>query len=159
MAERSARPVVLASRWRSRPGVVRVAAVLLGLFGLLLALVEADQADLDAAELVTALVLVSTAAALVWAGRLGYWVGLTVAALIAVLLLVLLARRPGVAGLVVTAICALPLMLLVLPAARRPQVATRRQHVPRQSSSSHRDGPGPLPAGDRSRSSSSSGGC
>jgi hypothetical protein len=43
MAERSARPAVLASRWRSRPGVVRVAAVLLGLFGLLLVLVEADQ--------------------------------------------------------------------------------------------------------------------
>jgi hypothetical protein len=122
MAERSVRPVALASRWRSRPGVVRVAAVLLGLFGLLLALVEADQVDLDAAELVTALVLVSTAAALVWAGRLGSWVGLTVAALIAV---VLLARRPGVAGLVVTAICVLPLVLLVLPAARRPQVASR----------------------------------
>jgi hypothetical protein len=125
MAERSARPVLLASRWRSRPGVVRVAAVLLGLFGLLLVLVEADQGDLDAAELVTALVLVFAAAALVWAGRLGYWVGLTVAALIAVLLLVLLARRPEVAGLVVTAICALPLVLLVLPAARRPHSATR----------------------------------
>jgi hypothetical protein len=126
MAERAARPAVLASRWRSRPGVVRVAAVLLGLFGLLLVLVEADQGDLDAAELVTALVLVSAAAALVWAGRLGYWVGLTVAALIAVLLLVPLARRPGVAGLVVTIICALPLVLLVLPAARRrPQGRTR----------------------------------
>jgi hypothetical protein len=125
MAERSARPAVLASRWRSRPGVVRGAAVLLGLFGLLLVLVEADQGDLDAAELVTALALVSAAAALVWAGRLGYWVGLTVAALIAVLLLVLLARRPGVAGLVVTTICALPLVLLVLPAARRPHAAAR----------------------------------
>ena len=90
MAERSAPPAVLARRWRSRPGVVRVAAVLLGLFGLLLVLVEADQGDLDAAELVTALVLVSAAAALVWAGRVGYWVGLTVAALVAVLLLVLL---------------------------------------------------------------------
>jgi hypothetical protein len=105
--------------------VVRVAAVLLGLFGLVLVLVEADQGDLDAAELVTALVLVAAAAALVWAGRLGYWVGLTVAALIAVLLLVLLARRPGVAGLVVTTICALPLALLVLPAARRPHAAPR----------------------------------
>jgi hypothetical protein len=125
MAERSARPAVLARRWRSRPGVVRVAAVLLGLFGLLLVLVEADQGDLDPAELATALVLVSAAAALVWAGRLGYWVGLTVAALVAVLLLVLLARRPGVAGLVVTTICALPLVLLVLPAARRPRAATR----------------------------------
>jgi hypothetical protein len=39
-----------------------------------------------------ALVLVSAAVALVWAGRLGYWVGLTVAALVAVLLLVVLAR-------------------------------------------------------------------
>jgi hypothetical protein len=125
MAGRSARPAVLTSRWRSRPGVVRVAAVLFGLFGLLLVLVEADQGDLDATELVTALVLVSAAAALVWAGRLGYWVGLTVAGLIAVLLVVVLARRPGVAGLVVTAICALPLVLLVVPAARRPHAATR----------------------------------
>ena len=72
MVERSTQPAVLARGWRSRPGVVRVAAVLLGLFGLLLVLVEADQGDLDAAELVTALVLVSAAAALVWAGRLGY---------------------------------------------------------------------------------------
>jgi hypothetical protein len=125
MAERSTRPAVLARGWRSRPGVVRVAAVLLGLFGLLLVLVEADQGDLDAAELVTALVLVSAAVALVWAGRLGYWVGLTVAALVAVLLLVVLTRRPGVAGVVVTAICALPLLLLVVPAARRPRPATK----------------------------------
>jgi hypothetical protein len=104
--------------------VVRVAAVLLGLFGLLLVLVEGDQGDLDAAELVTALMLVSAAAALVWAGRLGYWVGLTVAALVAVLLVVVLARRPGVAGVVVTAICGLPLVLLVVPAARRPRPTT-----------------------------------
>jgi hypothetical protein len=95
MAERSARPAVPARGWRSRPGVVRVAAVLLGLFGLLLVLVETDQGDLDAAELGTALVLVTAAAALLWAGRLGYWVGLTVAALVAVLLLVVpAARRP-----------------------------------------------------------------
>jgi hypothetical protein len=125
MAERSTRPAVLARGWRSLPGVVRVAAVLLGLFGLLLVLVEADQGDLDAAELVTALVLVSAAAALVWAGRVGYWVGLTVATLVAVLLLVVLARRPGVVGVVVTAICALPLVLLVVPAARRPRLTTK----------------------------------
>ena len=50
MAERSARPAVLARGWRSCPGVVRVAAVLLGLFGLLLVLVEAEQGDLDAAS-------------------------------------------------------------------------------------------------------------
>jgi hypothetical protein len=105
--------------------VVRVAAVLLGLFGLLLALIEVDQGDLDIAELVTSLVLVSAAAALMWAGQLGYWVGLTVAALVAVLLVVVLARRPGVAGVVVTAICALPLVLLAVPAARRPRLPTR----------------------------------
>jgi hypothetical protein len=103
-------------------GAVRVAAVLLGLFGLLLVLVEGDQGDLDAAELVTALVLVSAATALVWAGRLGYWVGLTVAALVVVLLVVALAQRPGVVGVVVTAICALPLVLLAVPAARRSRV-------------------------------------
>jgi hypothetical protein len=125
MAERSTRPPVLAGGWRSRPGVVRVAAVLLGLFGLMLVLIEGDQGDLDLGELVAALVLLSAAAALVWAGRLGYWVGLTVAALVAVLLLVVLARRPGIAGLVVTAICGLPLVLLVVPAARRPRAATR----------------------------------
>jgi hypothetical protein len=125
MAERSTGPAVLAGGRRSRPGVVRVAAVLLGLFGLLLVLVAADQGDLDAAELVTSLVLVSAAAALMWAGRLGYWVGLTVAALIATLLVVVLARRPGVAGVVATAICALPLVLLVVPAARRPRRTTR----------------------------------
>jgi hypothetical protein len=125
MVERSARPAVPAGGWRSRPGVVRVAAVLLGLFGLLLALIEADQGDLDAAEVVTALVLVAAAVALIWAGRPGYWVGLAVAALVAMLLLVALARRPGVAGVVVTAVCALPLVLLAAPAARRPRPTTR----------------------------------
>jgi hypothetical protein len=79
MVERSARPAVLAAGWRSRPGVVRVAAVLLGLFGVLLALVEAEQGDLDAAEVVTALVLVAAAVSLIWAGRLGYWIGLAAA--------------------------------------------------------------------------------
>jgi hypothetical protein len=125
MVERSARPAVLAGGWRSRPGVVRVAAVLLGLFGLLLALVEAEQGDLDAAEVVTALVLVAAAVSLIWAGRLGYWIGLAVASLVAMLLVVVLARRPGVAGAVVTAVCALPLVLLAVPAARRPRPTTR----------------------------------
>jgi hypothetical protein len=125
MVERSARPALLAGGWRSRPGVVRVAAVLLGLFGLLLVLIEADQEDLDTAETVTALVLVAAAVALIWAGRLGYWIGLVVASLVAMLLLVVLARRPGVAGAVVTAVCALPLVLLAVPAARRPRPTTR----------------------------------
>jgi hypothetical protein len=104
---------------------VRVAAVLLGLFGVLLALVEAEQGDLDAAEVVTALVLVAAAVSLIWAGRLGYWIGLAVASLVAMLLLVVLARRPGMAGAVVTAVCALPLVLLAVPAARRPRPTTR----------------------------------
>ena len=125
MVERSARPALLAGGWRSRPGVVRVAAVLLGLFGLLLVLIEADQEDLDTAEMVTALVLVAAAVALIWAGRLGYWIGLVVASLVAMLLLVVLARRPGVAGAVVTAVCALPPVLLAVPAARRPRPTTR----------------------------------
>jgi hypothetical protein len=120
MVERSARPAVLAGGWRSRPGVVRVAAVLLGLFGLLLALVEAEQGDLDAAE-----VVIAAAVSLIWAGRLGYWIGLAVASLVAMLLVVVLARRPGVAGAVVTAVCALPLVLLAVPAARRPRPTTR----------------------------------
>jgi hypothetical protein len=121
MAERRARPAVLAAGWRSRPGVVRVAAVLLGLFGLLLVLIEADEGQLGAAVVVTGLVLVFAAAALVWAGRLGYWVGLVVAALVALLLVVALTRHPGIAGVVVTAIGALPLVLLLLPPARRPR--------------------------------------
>jgi hypothetical protein len=125
MAPRPARLAVLAGGWRSRPGVVRVAAALLGLFGLLLALIEADEGELDVAVVVTGLVLLLAAAALVWSGRLGYWLGLTVAALVAVLLVVALARRPGVAGVVATATGALPLVLLVLPAARRPPQAAR----------------------------------
>jgi hypothetical protein len=120
MAERPARPAVLAAGWRSRPGVVRAAAALLGLFGLLIVLVEADEGQLGVEVVVTGLVLLVTAAALVWAGRLGYWLGLMVAALVALLLVVALARRPGVAGVVVTAVGALPLILLLVPAARRP---------------------------------------
>jgi hypothetical protein len=120
MAERPARPAVLTGGWRSRPGVVRLAAALLGLFGPLIVLVEADEGQLGVEVVVTGLVLLVTAAALVWAGRLGYWLGLTVAALVALLLVVALTRRPGVAGVVVTAIGALPLILLLVPAARRP---------------------------------------
>jgi hypothetical protein len=123
MAERHTRSAVLAAGWRSRPAVVRVAAVLLGLFGLLLVLIEADEGQLGVAVVATGLVLVFAAAALVWAGRLGYWVGLMVAALVALLLVVALTRHPGIAGVVVTAIGALPLVLLLSPAARRPRRA------------------------------------
>jgi hypothetical protein len=70
------------------------------------------------------LVLLAGAAALVWAGRPGYWLGLTVAALVALLLGVALMRDPGNAGVVVTVIGALPLVLLLAPAARRPRRTT-----------------------------------
>jgi hypothetical protein len=120
MGERPTWPAVLAAGWRSRRGVVRVAAALLGLFGLLLVLAEAGEGQLGAAVVLTGLVLLGAAAALVWAGRLGYWLGLTVAALVAVLLVVALARRPGTAAVAVTAVGALPLVLLLVPAARRP---------------------------------------
>jgi len=70
---------------------------------------------------VMGLVLLVTAAALVWAGRLGYWLGLTVAALVALLLLVALRRHQGIGGGIVTGVGALPLVLLLLPAARRPR--------------------------------------
>ena len=133
MAEASSRHGKAGGGWRSRPVVVLVAAALLGLFGLLLLVVERDQGDLDPGELVAALVLVAAAAALVGAGRLGYLAGLTVAALLVVLLVVLLARRPGVAGAVVTAVCALPAALLAMPVARRPR-PTRR---PARSSAAH----------------------
>jgi hypothetical protein len=124
MAERHAWPAVLAAGWRSRRGVVRVAAALLGLFGLLLVLVEADEGQLGVAVVVTGLLLLAAAAALLWAGRLGRWLGLTGAALVALLLLVALARHPGIAGGAVTAVGALPLVLLLLPAARRPRRTT-----------------------------------
>jgi hypothetical protein len=124
MGQRPTRPAVLAAGWRSRPGVVRVAAALLGLFGLLLGLIEADRGNLDVAVVVTGLVLLAGAAALVWAGRPGYWLGLTVAALVALLLGVALMRDPGIAGVVVTVIGALPLVLLLAPAARRPRRTT-----------------------------------
>jgi hypothetical protein len=121
MSERPAGPAVLAAGWRSRPGVVRVAAALLVLFGLLLVLVEANEGPLEVAVVVTGLVLLVAATALVWAGRLGYWLGLAVAALVVMLLLVALARHPGIAGVVVAAVGGLPLVLLLLPAARRPR--------------------------------------
>jgi len=121
MVERPAWPAVLAAGWRSRPGVVRVAAALLGLFGLLLVLVEAEEGPLGVAVVVTALVLLFTAAALVWAGRLGYWLGLTVASVVALRLVVALTRQPGIAWVIVTTIGALPLVLLLVPAARRPR--------------------------------------
>jgi hypothetical protein len=121
MAERPAWPAVLAAGWRSRPGAVRVAAALLVLFGLLLVLVEANEGPLGVVVVVTAVVLLVAATALLWAGRLGYWLGLTVAALVVLLLLVALARRPGMGGVVVTAVGGLPLILLLLPAARRPR--------------------------------------
>jgi hypothetical protein len=118
MDERRARPAVLAVGWRSRPGVVRVAAALLGLFGVIV-LVEANEGQLGVEVVVTGLALLVTAAALVWAGRVGYWLGLTVAALVALLLVVALTRHPKVAEVVVTAVGALPLVLLLAPAARR----------------------------------------
>jgi hypothetical protein len=90
MAERSTLPAV-ASGWRSRSGVVRVAAAWLVLFGLLLVLVEAGEGQLEVMVVVTGLVLLSAAVALVWAGRLGYWLGLIVAALLALLVMVALA--------------------------------------------------------------------
>jgi hypothetical protein len=105
--------------------VVRVAAGLLGLFGLLLVLVEADEGQLGVAVVVTGLVLLVTAIAVGWAGRLGYWLGLTVAAVVALLLVVELVRRPKAAGGVVTAVGAVPLVLLLVPAARRPRRTAR----------------------------------
>jgi hypothetical protein len=130
MAERSVRRAGLAARWRSRPGVVRVAAGLLGLFGVLLVLIEADERQLGADVLVTGAVLLASAVALVWGGRVGYWIGVTVAGLVAVLLLVALARDPEVVGGFVTAVGAVPLVLLLLPAARRPRRRSRPARSP-----------------------------
>jgi hypothetical protein len=129
MAERPAWPAVLAAGWQSRPGVLRAAAALLVLFGLLLVLVEANEGPLGVEVVVTAVVLLAAATALVGAGRLGYRLGLTVAALVVLLLVVALARRPAMGGVVVTAVGGLPLILLLLPAARRPRrTAQERPH-------------------------------
>lgn len=125
MAERHLWPGVLAGGWRSRPGVVRLAAGLLVLFGLLLVLVEAGEGQLEVVVVVTGLVLLVAAVALVWAGRLGYWLGLTVAALVALLVVAALTRHPGTGGVIVTALGGLPLILLLVPAARRPPSTTR----------------------------------
>jgi hypothetical protein len=121
MTERHVWPGVLAGGWRSRPGVVRVAAALLVLFGLLLVLVEAGEGPLEGVVVVTGLVLLVAAVALVWAGRLGYWLGLTVAVLLALLVVVGLTRDPGIGGVFVTALGGLPLLLLLSPAARQPR--------------------------------------
>jgi hypothetical protein len=59
MAERPVWPAVLVGGWRSRPGVVCVAAVLLVLFGLLLVLVEAGEGQLEVVVVVTGLGRVS----------------------------------------------------------------------------------------------------
>ena len=160
MAERPVWLAVLAAGWRSRPGVVRVAAALLGLFGLLVVLIEADEGQLGVAVVVIGLALLVTAAVLVWAGRLGYWLGVTVAALVAVLLLVALTRHPEIAGVVVTAIGALPLVLLLLPAGLggRPRRLRPRRRM-RRPRTSRKGGHGHSPAGDSSRSCSSSAGC
>ena len=71
MTRRTAWPARLAAGWRSRPKLVRAAAGLLGLFGLLLVLVEAGEGPLGVAVVVTSLVLLVAAVALVWAGRVG----------------------------------------------------------------------------------------
>jgi hypothetical protein len=65
MAERHGWPAVLAGGWRSRPGVVRVAAALLVLFGLLLVLVEAGEGQLEVVVVATGLVLLVAAVAAV----------------------------------------------------------------------------------------------
>jgi hypothetical protein len=121
MAERHLWPAVLVGGWQSRPGVVRVAAASLVLFGLLLVLVEAGEGQFEVVVVVTGLVLLVAAVALVSAGRLGYWLGLTVAALLALLVVVGLTRNPGIGGVIVTALGGLPLVLLLVPAARRPR--------------------------------------
>jgi hypothetical protein len=151
MAERPTLPAVLASGWRSRSGVVRVAAAWLVLFGLLLVLVEAGEGQLEVVVVVTGLVLLSAAVALVWAGRLGYWLGLIVAALLALLVMVALARQPGIGGVVVAALGGLPLVLLLMPAARRLGARPSRPQPRRQPRSSYTGGGAPSPvAGEAS---------
>jgi len=133
MTRGTAWPARLGAGGRSRAGLVYAAAGLLGLFGLLLVLVEAGEGPLGVAVVVTGLVLLVAAVALVWAGRLGYWLGVMVAAVVAVRVLVALLRRPGIAGVVVAAVGALPLVLLLVPAARRPgRTATPAPSSPTQ---------------------------
>jgi hypothetical protein len=158
MAERHLWPAVLAGGWRSRPAMVRVAAGLLLLFGLLLVLVEAGEGPLEVVVAVTGLVLLAAAVALVWAGRLGYWLGLAVAALLALLVVAALTRNPGIGGVIVTALGGLPLILrfcrllaghnarLGRPQLRRPVISCP-------------DGHDRSPGGDSSRSCSSPVGC
>jgi hypothetical protein len=107
---------------RRRPrGLVIAAGVLLGTFGLLGLLIDADRGrGLSVAGLAAAGLLVLAAVGLLAAGRLGYWVGLAVAGLLAAVLALGWTRRPDAAGAVVVAVAAVPLVLLLLPQAHRP---------------------------------------
>jgi hypothetical protein len=136
-----ATPVV---RHRRPRGVVIAAGVLLGAFGLLGLLIDADRGrGLSVAGLLAAGLLVLAAVGLLAAGRLGYWVGLAVAGLLAAVLALGWTRRPDAAGGVVVGVAAVPLVLLLLPQARRPlrpraepaasgaAPAQHRTHLPR----------------------------
>lgn len=118
---------------RRAPGVVIVAAIALGLFGAGMGLGSlspggtAEGLALGAA----ALILCASAVILVTADRMGYWIGLVVAVLLALVMTWPIAAHPHeVAPYVVFPVSCTPVVLLLLPAARRPGPRTAQQRTP-----------------------------
>jgi len=103
---------------RAKPSaLVRTAAGILAGYGGLLALAALDE---GLALLVIGAFLIGGGAALWWGRRIGYVIGVVVAALFLAFVLLGVALDPDGVGLVIAAFALLPLALLLLPAARRP---------------------------------------
>src|SRR6266540_5224476 len=111
-----------------RPGLVVPAAVTLALLSLFILLLDVSRHGLRAGPGVFCGLLLLAAVGLVWGGRVGYWFGLAMAAVLGALFVLALVRRGlGVGSLVAIGIGLTPLVLL-LPAMRRsPRPVVRRQ--------------------------------
>jgi hypothetical protein len=106
-------------RTSRRPAVVGAAAALLGLYGAF-SVLGGLQDGLDPLPALGGVVLLLTAAGLLWGGRVGYWLGLTVTAILTTLVVQVLVRHRETALGVAAGVMTAPLLLLAVPAARRP---------------------------------------
>jgi hypothetical protein len=103
---------------RAKPSaLVRTAAGILAGYGGLLALAALDE---GLPLLVIGACLIGGGAALWWGRRIGYVIGVVVAALFLAFVVLGVALDPDGVGLVILAFALLPLVVLLLPAARRP---------------------------------------
>ncbi len=110
----------------TRPSAfVRAAALILGGFGLLFALIAIDE-GLDL--LVFGGFLLGLGGALWWGRRVGYFIGLVGTALLVALLGLVATQQLDASSAVALGLAAIPLLLLLPPAARRPV----RAHDPQQ---------------------------